>query len=116
MTVLGVLVGHVSVIMQRQFQQIVEFLTEWWTLQLHADLDTHSAHCTADRGDLQVTVLGMVVDAPVVVQRQVPRLGRTGRAERWGTRSKEILGKATHPWRTLADTPNPQYLLYKWSP
>ena len=36
---------------------------------MHADLGTHSAHCTADRGDLTVTVLGMVVDAPVAVQR-----------------------------------------------
>ena len=43
---------------------------------MHADLGTHSAHCAADRGDLIGTVLGMVVDAPVVVQRQVPGLGR----------------------------------------
>ena len=50
--VLGVLVGHVTVITQQQF---VEFLclqfsssTEWWTFQSHADLGTHSAHCTAD--------------------------------------------------------------------
>ena len=49
--------------------------TEWWTFQLHADLGTHSAHCTADSGDLTVTVLGMVVDAPVAVQRQVLWLG-----------------------------------------
>ena len=42
---------------------------------MHADLGTHSAHCTADRGDLTVTVLGMVVDAPVAVQRQVLWLG-----------------------------------------
>ena len=34
---------------------------------MHADLGTHSAHCTADRGDLTVTVLQMVVDAPVAV-------------------------------------------------
>ena len=67
--VLGALVGHVSVIMQRQFQQFV------WTFQLHADLGTHGAHCGADHGDLTGTVLGMVVDAPVVVQRQVPWLG-----------------------------------------
>ena len=76
---LGVLVGHVTVITQRQFQQFVEFLllqfsssTKWWTFQSHADLGTHSAHYTADRGDITVTVLGMVVDASVVVQRQVP--------------------------------------------
>ena len=43
---------------------------------MHADLGTHSAHCAADRGDFTGTVLGMVVDAPVVVQGQVPRLGR----------------------------------------
>ena len=36
----------------------------------------HSAHCAAEHGDLTGTVLGMVVDAPVVVQRQVPWLGR----------------------------------------
>ena len=34
----------------------------------------HSAHC-ADRGDLTGTVLGMVLDAPFVVQQQVPWLG-----------------------------------------
>ena len=44
--------------------------TEWWTFQSHADLGTHFAHCTADRGVLTVTVLGMVVDSPVAVQRQ----------------------------------------------
>ena len=78
MTVLLAWFGHVTVIMQRQFQQFVVFLvlqfsssTEWWTFLLHADPGTHSAHCTADRGDLTVTVLGMVVDAPVAVQRQV---------------------------------------------
>ena len=31
-------------------------------------IGTHSAHCAADRGDLTVTVLGMVIDAPVAVQ------------------------------------------------
>ena len=31
----------------------------------------HSANCAADREDLTGTVLGLVVDAPVVVQRQV---------------------------------------------
>ena len=49
---------------------------KWWTFQLHADLGTHSAHCAADCGDLTGTVLGSVVDAPIVVQRQVPWLGR----------------------------------------
>ena len=48
------------------------FSTEWWTFQSHADLGTHSAHCAADRGDLTVTVLGMVVDALVVVNDRCP--------------------------------------------
>ena len=55
---------------------------------MHADLGTHSAHCAADRGDLTGTVLGMVVDAPVVVQRQVPRLGR---AENCGVSAVAVL-------------------------
>ena len=43
----------------------------------------HSAHC-ADRGDLTGTVLGMVLDAPVVVQQQVPWLGsRNAWFRRW---------------------------------
>ena len=62
--------------------------TEWWTFQLHADLGTHSAHCAADRGDLTGTVLGMVVDAPVVVQRQVPWLHR---AENCGVSAVAVL-------------------------
>ena len=59
------------------------------SLQLHADLGTHSAHCAADRGDLTGTVLGMVVDAPVVVQRQMPWLGR---AENCGVSAVAVLG------------------------
>ena len=80
--VLGALVGHVSVNMQRSSSSsssssCLRFSssTEWWTFQLHADLGTHSAHCAADRGDLTGTVLGMVLDAPVVVQQQVLWLG-----------------------------------------
>ena len=59
-----------------------------WTFQLHADLGTHSAHCAADHGDVTGTVLGMVVDAPVVVQRQVPWLGR---AENCGVSAVAVL-------------------------
>ena len=44
-------------------------------------IGTHSAHCAADRGDLTVTVLGMVIDAPVAVQRQVLWLGRAQTVE-----------------------------------
>ena len=87
--------GTVTVITQLQFQQFVDFWvlqfsssTEWWTFQSHADLGMHSAHCTAARGDLTVTVLGMVVYAPVVVQRQVPWLGR---AENCGVSAVAVL-------------------------
>ena len=52
--------------------------TEWWTFQSHA---THSAHCAADRGDLTVTVLGVVTDAPVAMQRQVLWLERAQTVE-----------------------------------
>ena len=48
----------------------------------------HSAHCAADHGDITGTVLGMVVDAPVVVQRQVPWLGR---AENCGVAAVAVL-------------------------
>ena len=41
-------------------------------LSLPTETGLHSANCAADRGDLTGTVLGLVVDAPVVVQRQVP--------------------------------------------
>ena len=73
----GVLVGHVTVITQRQFQQIVEFLVpsvQFLDRVVDFPVACRScfAHCTTDRGDLTVTILGMVVDAPVVVQRQVP--------------------------------------------
>ena len=44
--------------------------TSW--LSLSTERGLHSANCAADRGDLTGTVLGLVVDAPVVVQRQVP--------------------------------------------
>ena len=49
----------VPVNMQHKFQQYLCFSssTEGWTLQLHADLGTHSAHCAADRG-LAGTVFG----------------------------------------------------------
>ena len=42
------------------------------TLSLSTETGLHSAYCAADREDLTGTVLGLVVDAPVVVQRQVP--------------------------------------------
>ena len=45
-------------------------VTSW--LSLSTETGIHSANCAADRGDLTGTVLGLVVDAPVVVQRQVP--------------------------------------------
>ena len=48
--------------------------TEGWTFLLHADL-AHSAHCAADR------VLGDGCLASVVVQRQVPWLGRAETVE-----------------------------------
>ena len=68
MQVLGALVGHVSVIMQRQFQQFVGFIVpSVQFLDRMVDLGTHSAHCAADRGLSQVQFF-MVVDAPVVVQ------------------------------------------------
>ena len=44
--------------------------TSW--LSLSTETGLHSANCAADREDLTDTVLGWVVDAPVVVQRQVP--------------------------------------------
>ena len=43
--------------------------TSW--LSLSTETGIHSANCAADREDLTGTVLGLVVDAPVV-QRQVP--------------------------------------------
>ena len=42
------------------------------TLSLLTETGLHSAYCAADREDLTGTVLGLVVDAPVVVRRQVP--------------------------------------------
>ena len=42
------------------------------TLSLSTETGLHSANCAADREDLTGTVLGFAVDAPVVVQRQVP--------------------------------------------
>ena len=44
--------------------------TSW--LSLSTETGLHSAYCAADREDLTGAVLGLVVDAPVVVQRQVP--------------------------------------------
>ena len=44
--------------------------TSW--LSLSTETGLHSANCAAAREDLTDTVLGWVVDAPVVVQRQVP--------------------------------------------
>ena len=44
--------------------------TSW--LSLSTETGLHSAYCAADREDLTDTVLRCVVDAPVVVQRQVP--------------------------------------------
>ena len=72
--------------------------TEWWTFQLHADLGTHSAHCTADRGDLTVTVLGMVVDSPVAVQRQELWLGCV---ENCGASAVAVLGSSSSWTRLL---------------
>ena len=51
-------------------------------------LGTLSAHCAADRRDLTSASLGMVVDAPVVVHRQVPWLGR---AENCGVSAVTVL-------------------------
>ena len=59
---------------------------------MYADLGTHSAHCTADRGDLTVTVLGMVVEAPVAVQRQMLWLGC---AENCGASEVAVLGSSS---------------------
>ena len=39
---------------------------------LFIEIGFYSANCAADREDLTGTVLGLVVGAPVVVQRQVP--------------------------------------------
>ena len=44
--------------------------TSW--LSLSTETGLHSANCAADREDLTGTVLGLIVDAPVVVQRQMP--------------------------------------------
>ena len=35
-------------------------MVDWWTLTLHADLGTHSAHCAADRGLSQVQFFGVL--------------------------------------------------------
>ena len=60
--------------------------TSW--LSLSTETGLHSANCAADRGDLTGTVLVLVVDAPVVVQRQVSWLGR---AENCGVSAVAVL-------------------------
>ena len=45
----------------------IQFLDRVVDFPVACRLGTHSAHCTADRGVLTVTVLGMVVDSPVAV-------------------------------------------------
>ena len=42
------------------------------SLSLSTETGFLSGNCAADREDLTGTILGLIVDAPVVVQRQVP--------------------------------------------
>ena len=85
----------VPVNMQHQFQQslfmnpcVLQFINRVVDIPAAADLGTHSAHCAADRGLSQVQFF-VGVYAPVVVQRQVPWLGR---AENCGFRSCRFSG------------------------
>ena len=73
---------------------------------MHADLGTHSAHCTADLGDLTVTVLGLVVDAPVwVVQKTVE-------PPQWQIWVRPVLGQGC--CAVSATTGVAQYLVRQW--
>ena len=67
--------------MQRQFQQfvvffvpLVQFLDRMVAIPAACRSLARAVHTCADRGDLTGTVLGMVLDAPVIVQQQVPWL------------------------------------------
>ena len=75
--------GHVTVIMQRHFQQHVDFLVPFSSVPRQSGglsscmqilvRTVHTVQQTVEISQLQF--LGLVVDAPVAVQRQVLRLG-----------------------------------------
>ena len=69
----------------------IQFIESGWIFLLFSETGAHSANCAVLRRNYSDAALGLVLDMPVIVQRQVPlRLSRSSTSLSW--RRGSLLG------------------------